>query len=98
MSKTKSIFKKVKSVLDNGLEPIEIGMANYEKNDPKIESKALDRYEKARHCKNLVIEPIDMFKVKDERIKGLSNKMCDNCGCAAAYLFRQDKKKCKCWK
>lgn len=92
-----SVFKKVKTIVKSGLEPIEEGMKNYNANDPKIELLALKRYQDAKRCKNLINEPIHLFKVKDERIKGLSEKMCDGCGCSAPYLFRQNIKKCECW-
>lgn len=92
-----SVFKKMKSILENGIEPVEEGMTNYSKNIPSVEEKAKARFSKCSGCKNNVIEPIKMFRVKDERITKSSDKMCDGCGCSLTYLIRQDLKICKFW-
>lgn len=93
-----SIFKKMKSVYKNGIEPINRGKTNYVLNIEEIELKACERYEECSKCVNFVEEPIDFLKIKDERIQGLSDRMCNDCGCALAYLLRQDIKVCKKWK
>lgn len=92
-----SIFKKMKSILKNGTDPVEEGMSNYSKNILEVEKKAISRLNKCSGCKKNVKEPIKMFRVNDERIKGASDRMCDGCGCALPYLLRQDLKVCKYW-
>lgn len=93
-----SIFKKIKSISKNGVEPISRGKTNYILNDIDIELKAYERYDECSNCVNFVDEPIDFLKIKDERITGISEKMCDECGCALPYLLRQDIKICNKWK
>lgn len=92
-----SIFKKIKSIGRFGLEPIEEGMANHALKDKPIEEKAVRRALTCVSCPNYVDEPIDLFKIKDERIPELDGKMCDECGCALPYLLRQDLKVCTKW-
>lgn len=92
-----SLFKKIRSVAKNGLDPITEGKENYFANIASIEIKALERAKECGMCPNFVDEPIELFKVRDKRIKELSNKMCDECGCSMPYLLRQDKKICKKW-
>ncbi len=98
MKRGRSIFKKIKSLTKNGLEPLEEGLANYKLNIPRIENKAQQRSLECIGCKSFVIEPIDLFKIEDERLPELSDRMCDECGCASPYLLRQDVKICKKWK
>lgn len=93
-----SLFKKIKSIAKHGIDPILEGEKNYKANIEPIERLALKRSLVCQNCINFVEEPIDIFKVKDERIKELSDMMCDHCGCAEAYLLRQNKKICKLWK
>lgn len=71
------------------------GMENYDRNIPDIEDRARKRLEDCKDC--LIDEPIKSFRIEDKRIPELSNKMCEDCGCAAPYLFRQDIKKCEKW-
>lgn len=91
-----SIFKKVRTLASSGLEPLEVGMANYLLNDPEIEKLALERYELSKHC--IEKEPINLFAIKDKRIKGLSKMMVTECGCAAPYFYRQSIEILKEWK
>lgn len=93
-----SFLKKVKSVKKHGIKPIIQGEKNYRLNDIDIELKALERAEVCKGCYLFEKEPIEAFKVKDERIKKLSKMMCSDCGCASAYLLRQDLKVCSKWK
>lgn len=93
-----SIFKKIKSISKNGLEPINVGRDNYTLNIPEIEAKAIERSEVCKECDNRVHEPIFMFRVVDKRIEVLNEQMCDICGCSLPYLLRQDIKICKFWK
>ena len=90
-----SIFKKVKTLVSDGLEPLEVGRSNYLLNDPDIETLALKRYKLSKDC--IEKEPISFLKIKDERIKGLSEMMVSDCGCAAPYFFRQSIEKLKEW-
>ena len=92
-----SIFKKIKSIAENGIEPILEGQKNYTLNIASVELKAEERSKNCTGCVNRVNEPIDFLRIKDERIKPLSEKMCDDCGCALAYLLRQNVKICKHW-
>lgn len=92
-----SVFKKIKSIAKNGIEPISRGKTNYTLNITEIEKQAIKRAEVCRTCVNFVDEPIDFLKIKDERITHLSDKMCGNCGCALPYLLRQNIKICKHW-
>ena len=93
-----SIFKKIKSISKNGLSPIIQGEKNYKSNLKPIEDKAMLRADTCKRCEDFIDEPLDIFKVKDERLPYLSEKMCDECGCAIPYLLRQNKKICKKWK
>lgn len=93
-----SLFKKIKSIGKYGLEPLEEGMANYKLNNQDIENKASERALECLSCINFVEEPIDLFKIIDDRIPETSEMMCNNCGCALTYLLRQDIKICKLWK
>lgn len=93
-----SLFKKIKSISKGGIEPILQGQINYKSNIDFIEQKAITRSKQCVRCTEFVDEPIDMFKVNDERLPYLSDKMCDQCGCALPYLLRQDIKICKLWK
>ena len=93
-----SLFKKVKSVLKHGIDAILEGEKNYKANIEPIERLALKRSLVCQNCFNFVEEPIDMFKVKDERIKENDSMMCDDCGCAISDLLRQNTKICKLWK
>lgn len=90
-----SIFKKVITLAGSGLEPLEVGMANYLLNDPKVEALAIKRYELSKHC--IEKEPIKLFSIKDKRIDGLSEMMVTKCGCAAPYFYRQNIEKLKEW-
>lgn len=92
-----SVFKKIKSIAKNGIEPISRGKTNYTLNIPPTEQKAIKRAEICRTCVNFVEEPIDFLTIQDERITHLSGKMCGDCGCALPYLLRQDIKICKYW-
>ena len=91
-----SISKKVKSLLKDGLGPLEVGMVNYLLNNPEIEELALERYELSKNC--IEKEPIDLFAIKDKRILGLSKMMVSDCGCAAPYFYRQSIELLKEWK
>lgn len=93
----KSIFKKINSIYENGIEPIEVGRTNYQINNADVETLAGQRAEECDACELKVDEPIFFMEVKDERIPSLSCKMCDNCGCALPYLLRQNIKVCKKW-
>ena len=92
-----SIFKKIKSLAKHGIEPLEVGMMNYKREDIDIDLKAIERSKECVMCVNYVDEPIDFLSIEDKRIESLSKKMCDDCGCALPYLLRQDIKICKLW-
>jgi hypothetical protein len=93
-----SLFKKIKSIGKYGLEPLEEGMANYQLDNSEIEKKASERALECLSCHNFEEEPIDLFKIIDDRIPEISEMMCGDCGCALPYLLRQDIKICKIWR
>lgn len=93
----KSLIKKAKTILDVGLEPFEVGKSNFEHPILCVEKKAKDRLEICKKCVNFVEEPIEFFRVKDNNMPELSNKMCSDCGCTLSYKLRQDLKKCIKW-
>lgn len=92
-----SFKKKILSLISNGLEPLEIGMRNFKNIDIDIELLAIDRAKKCTGCEMFIDEPINFLKVIDKYIPGISNKMCDECGCTLSYKLRQSKTKCKKW-
>lgn len=92
-----SIFKKIKSIGKNGIDPILEGKRNYENKKDLIEATAHARATTCKSCPENVKEPIPFLKIKDERIPEISGKMCDGCGCALPYLLRQSSKVCKKW-
>lgn len=97
MKKLQSVLKKSKSIYEKGLEPFEVGKSNFEHPILCVEKKAKDRLEICKKCVNFVDEPIEFFRVEDNNIPELSNKMCNDCGCTLSYKIRQDIKKCKLW-
>lgn len=97
MGKAKSIFKKIKSIGANGLEPIAEGKYYLENRKGLREATAAARATVCGGCDQNVQEPIKFLKIEDPRIPELSGKMCDGCGCALPYLLRQNSKICKKW-
>lgn len=92
-----SFKKKVVSLLQNGIEPLEIGVYNFKHFDIDIEFLAIDRSKECVGCEMFVDEPIDFLKVMDKNIPELSNKMCNECACTLSYKLRQSKTKCIKW-
>lgn len=92
------MFKKLKTVLESGLEPIEQGMENFENRSLEIERIAEKRAAVCGTCDKNVKEPIAFFRVKDDTLPAVSERMCDSCGCALPLLVRQNVKICKKWK
>lgn len=97
MGKAKSIFKKIKSISENGIEPVIEGLNNYRANIPHIEQKAIKRAKKCFNCKERLYEPVEIVRVKDKRIESNSDHVCGLCFCSLTYLTRQDQKICKKW-
>lgn len=93
-----SFKKKIKSIVKNGLEPLQDGIYNFNNTDLNIESLAKERLKECKDCHLFEDEPIDFLRVIDKKIPELSNKMCDECGCTLSYKLRQSKIKCKKWK
>lgn len=92
-----SFKKKIVSLLSNGLEPLEIGIRNFNSIDIDVELLAMDRTKECLMCNDFVDEPIDFLKVEDKNIPEISNKMCNECGCTLSYKLRQSKTKCEKW-
>jgi len=95
--KTKSFKKKIKSLVQNGTEPLEIGVYNFNNFNLEIELLAVKRSKECMVCEMFVDEPIEFLRVKDKAIFGISNKMCNECACTLSYKLRQSKTKCIKW-
>lgn len=96
-SKIKSAFKKAKSITANGLDPIVEGMGNFENINEAAEVLAEERAMTCISCPKFQIEPIESFRIIDERIPELSNMFCDACGCTSSYKLRQSLIICPLW-
>ena len=90
-----SFKKKIVSLVNSGLDPVIEGKHNYDNFNIEVEKLAIERL---KDCDCLVDEPISFLRIEDKRIPELSNKMCDICGCTAAYKFRHSIEKCKKWR
>lgn len=90
--------KKLETINNDGLEPLAIGVKNFHFPKQKVEILAKQRAKACVSCENLTSEPIPIFRIEDERIKELSGKMCNDCGCTLSYKTRQSINKCKIWK
>jgi len=94
----RSFKKKITTLLNVGIDPYKEGKGNFDNPLIEVEELANTRLLECIKCPNFVEEPIDFLRVKDERIKELSNKMCNDCGCTLAYKLRQSIEKCELWK
>lgn len=92
-----SLSKKIKSLINNGLDPVEEGMFHFDHPDEAIEVLAKERLETCKVCAEFVEEPISFFRIEDQRLPEASCKMCDECGCTISYKIRQTKTKCDKW-
>lgn len=92
MKKVRSIIKKVYNV---DLAAYKAGKRNYQVINDKAEALATERAKICAECEKNEIEPIDELSIPDERIPGLSGRMCDMCGCSLPYLLRQSIEPCK---
>jgi hypothetical protein len=93
-----SFSKKIKTLLDVGIDPYFIGKENFNNPIKEVEDLARERLETCKGCPFFVDEPISFLSVTDINIPELSGKICDECGCTASYKLRQSKSKCKYWK
>lgn len=94
----RSFNKKITTLLNVGIDPYKEGKGNFDNPINEVEELANKRLLDCIKCPNFVDEPIDFLRVKDKRIKELSNKMCDLCGCTLPYKLRQSIEKCELWK
>lgn len=92
-----SFKKKIKSVVKNGIDPVLEGINNFNNENIAVEKLAKDRLKVCKKCPSFTDEPIDFFRVSDNRIPQLSNKMCGECFCTLSYKLRQSSIKCKLW-
>lgn len=97
MKKLKSLTKKVKTLLDVGLEPYEFGKANFDHPTPCVELLAKRRAEICKGCEHFKKEPIEQFQIVDSRIPELSKMYCEDCGCISSYKLRQSVELCDKW-
>ena len=93
-----SFKKKIVSLAKNGIDPLIDGVTNFNNPNKEVELLANERKEVCVKCPMFVDEPIPFLSVQDDRIKELSNKICDECGCTLSYKLRQSKTKCDKWK
>jgi hypothetical protein len=93
-----SFRKKITTFFNVGIDPYKEGKGNFNNPIKEVEELAKERLFDCINCPKFVDEPIDFLRVKDERIKEFSNKMCDECGCTLSYKSRQSIEKCKLWK
>lgn len=92
-----SFKNKIVSLINNGIEPLEEGFKNFRNPVLEIELLAENRMNECSGCEFFQTEPIEMFRVIDERIPELSNMYCEDCGCTSSYKLRQSITKCKKW-
>ena len=93
-----SFSKKIKSLVKNGLEPLEVGVLNFHNPIAEVEKLASERSKTCEGCIFFEDEPISFLRVEDKRLPLLSNKYCSDCGCTLAYKIRQSIVICKNWK
>lgn len=91
------LSSKIKTLLTDGLDPYVEGKRNFENPTPTFEELAKERTKTCTGCRYFKVEPIQMFRVIDERIPELSNMSCGLCGCIESYKLRQSIKKCSKW-
>lgn len=92
-----SMFKKIKTILKDGVEPFIEGVDNYKLDDPIIEKEAIRRAKICNGCEFYKDEPISFLKIADSRTPILHHKMCGDCSCALPFLARQNQKICVKW-
>lgn len=92
-----SLNKKIKSIIKNGLDPIEDGINNFNHPTQEVEQIAKERAEVCAGCPLMETEPISFLKVKDKTIIGISEMMCGECGCTLPYKVRQNQTICPKW-
>jgi hypothetical protein len=97
MDKWTSIKKKLNSLSETGINPVQEGFGNYKSNIPEIEAKAKQRALKCASCPKMITEPVSFLAKKDVRFTEISNKICGICSCALVYLTRQNSKTCPVW-
>ena len=92
-----SFKKKIVSLVNNGIEPLDVGMHNFRNPVLEIERLAENRMNECSGCEFFQTEPISFLRVEDKRINELSNMYCEECGCTSSYKLRQSITKCKKW-
>lgn len=88
---------KIKTILTDGTAPLREGMYNYNNPQAEIELLAKERAKACTGCRYFKKEPIDFLRVKDQRIRELSEMSCGKCGCLLPYKTRQSIKPCSRW-
>lgn len=92
-----SFKKKIVSLIEHGIDPIQEGINNFNNPILEVERLAENRKDTCIGCEFYIDEPIKFLQVTDKRIAELSNKMCDTCGCTLSYKLRQSIDKCDKW-
>lgn len=100
MSKSKltSLVGKVRTIKQDGMEPMLQGLKNFQEPTPEIEALAKQRAAVCAGCDFRDDEPIETLQVTDKANPQLSDKMCGDCFCTLPYLVRQNIKPCHKWK
>lgn len=93
----RSISKKVGSILENGVEPIDKGIHNFNNPNTETETLAAERAKICSSCPENVKEPVPFLRVTDKLIPELSKRMCNACGCTLSYKLRQSITVCEKW-
>lgn len=91
------LSSKVKTLIEDGIDPYLEGKHNFYNPTNETESLAKERYETCKGCRYFKLEPIPFLRVEDKRMPELSNMSCGLCGCIESYKLRQSIKKCKKW-
>jgi len=92
-----SFSKKIKSLVKEGLQPLEEGVLNFHNQVKEVEFTALKRSKICQGCIFFEDDPISFLRVEDKTLPLLSDKMCGECGCTLSYKLRQSKTKCNKW-
>lgn len=92
-----SFKKKIQSIVKHGIDPVSEGIHNFKHENKGVEKLAKERLNTCMGCPYFKTEPVEFFRVSDDRIPELTDKMCGECFCTLSYKLRQSTIKCKRW-